>query len=100
MAAYKITPLTRPGLRVFQATLPFQHRPAREIILCELAEDRFEIDLPVPQGTETPGTIEPRLVTAIGTATATGVVLSVLDVKRFNAGMVNIDKSKIIHLLQ
>ena len=45
MAAYKITPLTRPGLRVFQATLPFQHRPAREIILCELAEDRFEIDV-------------------------------------------------------
>ena len=100
MAAYKITPLTRPGLRVFQATLPFQYRPAREIILCELAEDGFEIDLTVPQGTETPSAIEPRLITAIDTTAATGVVLSVLDVKRFNARVVNIDKPKVIHLLQ
>jgi hypothetical protein len=77
MAAYKITPHA-PRFARLSGNTPIPAPPSQEIILCELAEDRFEIDLPVPQGTETPGTIEPRLVTAIGTAAATGAVLASL----------------------
>jgi hypothetical protein len=54
MAADKLAAFARAGLRVLQAALPLQHRPAVKIILGQLAENRFEIDLPVAQRTKRP----------------------------------------------
>src|SRR5690349_21570130 len=46
--------LGRAGLRVLQAALPFEHRPAVVVVLRHLREDRAEIDLAVAERAKPP----------------------------------------------
>jgi hypothetical protein len=52
-------------LGMLQAALPLQHRPAVLSILGELAEDGFEVSLPVSGRTEVAWPVNPLLVSAI-----------------------------------
>ncbi len=87
-------------LRVLQAALPLQHCPAAEIVLGQLAEDRFEIDLPIAQGTEPARTLHPALVAAVHTGPGIGAELGIFDVEHTDARVVAIDETQVIHLLQ
>src|SRR5690606_40324001 len=69
--------LARAVLRVLQAALPLQHRPAPEVVLRELREDRLEIDLPVAERAEAAGTVDPVLVAAIHAAARIGTVFEI-----------------------
>jgi hypothetical protein len=59
MAADKLAAFARAGLAILQAALPLQHRPAVKIVLGQLAENAFEVDLPVAGRAEAPGPLLP-----------------------------------------
>src|SRR5579859_7479744 len=86
--------------RVLQAALPFEHSPARVIVLRELAEDRAEVDLPVAQRAEAPRAIDPALVTAVHAGATIGAELGILHVKGADAFVIDVDEGQIVHLLQ
>ena len=77
--------LARTVLGMFEAAFPFQHGPARVVVLRELAEDAPEIDLSVAERTETSGSVDPVLIAAIDAGAAVRMVFGVLDVKRADA---------------
>src|ERR1700678_250672 len=56
--------LARRDLGMLQAAFPLVDRPSREIIGCELGEDRFEIDLAVAERAVAAGALEPTFVAA------------------------------------
>src|SRR6266508_5757607 len=56
---------TRAVLRMLDAALPFEHRPAGIVVLRQLREDRLEVHLTIAEGTEPAGAIDPRLEPAI-----------------------------------
>ena len=84
---------------IFQAAFPFEHGPAFESVLGELAENTAKVDLAVAERTEATGTVFPALVTAVGADATIGTELSVFDVKALNARMVVIDVGAVIHAL-
>jgi hypothetical protein len=85
---------------VLQAAFPFQHRPAVIVVLRELGEDAGEIDLPVAERAEAAGAVDPALVAGIDALPAGRVELGVLDVKRLDALVVDVDEGEIVELLQ
>src|SRR5690606_32913840 len=87
--------LARAVLRVLQAALPLQHRPAPEVVLRELREDRLEIDLPVAERAEAAGTVDPVLVAAIHAAARIGTVFGVLDVEHADARVVPVNEAQV-----
>lgn len=91
MAADKLAAFARADLRVLQAALPLQHRPAVKIILGELAENRFEIDLPIAQRTKTPRPLLPVLIAAVDPAAPVAAEFGIFDVKGFDSRMIDID---------
>lgn len=100
MAADKLAAFARANLRILQAALPLQHRPAVKIIFCELAENRFEIDLPVAQRTKTPRPLLPVLIAAVDPAAPAAAEFGIFDVKRFDPRMIDIDVTQVVHLLK
>src|SRR5690606_11084593 len=92
--------LARAVFRVLDGAFPFQHGPAREIILRHLGEDRGEIDLAIAQGAEAPYPVDPALIAGIDALTPTRVELGILDLEKLDALVVNIDEIEIIELLQ
>jgi len=87
-------------LGVFETTLPFEHSPAFEVILGELTENGFEIDLPVAQGAEASGAVHPALVAAIYALPAGGIKFGVLDMEHADAFVVDIDIFQVVETLQ
>ena len=54
-------------LGMLETAFPFQHGPAVEPVLRQLAEDTAEVDLPVAERAEPSGPIDPALVAAVDT---------------------------------
>lgn len=100
MAADKLAALARAGLTILQAALPLQHRPAGKIIFGQLTEHPFEVDLSVAGRAETPGPLLPGLVSTVDAIAPVAAKFGVLDVKRFNTRMIDIDIGQVVHLLQ
>src|SRR5258705_8144218 len=78
----ELRPFAGAVLRMLDAALPLEHRPAGIVVLRELREDRLEVHMTVAQGTEAAGAIEPRLEPAIQTLPAGRIELGILDVKQ------------------
>src|SRR5213083_2050084 len=93
-------PFAGAVLRMLDAALPFEHRPAGIVVLRELREDRLEVHLTVAERTEPAGTIDPRLESAIHALPAGRIELGILDVKHADAVMIKIDVLEIVELLQ
>src|ERR1019366_4204761 len=88
------------GLGMLDAAFPLQHCPAGIIVLRQLAEDGFEIYLPISQGAEATGTIDPILITAVHTRPPVWPELRIFDVECANTLVIKIEEFKIVHLLQ
>lgn len=84
----------------FDAALPFENGPAGEIVLGEFRKDGWEIDLAVAGGAETARALQPRLITAVNALAAGGIKFGVLDVKHFDAGVVEVDELDVVELLE
>src|SRR5690606_38128037 len=92
--------LARAILGMLDAAFPFQHGPAFVVIAGELGEDALEIDLPIADGAEAPGAIEPRLVARIDALPASRIELRVLDVEHLDPLVEDVDVVEIVELLQ
>src|SRR5271170_6684992 len=92
--------LARAVLGMLQAAFPFEHRPRRIAILRHLGENAAEIDLPVPQRTEATRALDPGRIAAIDALPPGRIELGVLDVKRPDALVVDVDEGEIVELLQ
>src|SRR5690554_2086020 len=92
--------LGRTLLRMLQATFPFQHRPARVIVLRHFGEDAPEINLSIAQRTKAPGAIDPVGIAAIDPLPAIGPELGVLYMEGTDALMIDVDKRQVVQLLQ
>ena len=86
--------------RMLQSAFPLHDRPARIVVLRQLAEDATEVDLAVAQGAKAPGTIDPVLIPAVHTGSAGGIELGVLHVEGADALMVDVDEGQVVKLLQ
>ena len=95
-SAMKLRAFARAVFRVLEAALPFQHRPAREVVRRHLGEDRREVDLPVAQRAEAPGAVQPRLEAAVHALLAGRVELGVLDVEDLDALVVVVDVVQVV----
>lgn len=84
----------------FDAALPFENGPAGEIVLGEFRKDGWEIDLAVAGGAETARALQPRLITAVNALAAGGIKFGVLDVKHFDARVVEVDELDVVELLE
>ena len=90
----------RAVLGMLQAALPFEHRPAVVVVLRQLGEDAAEIDLPVAERAEAAGPVDPALIAGIDALPAGRIELGVLDVKRLDALVIDVDEGEIVELLQ
>ena len=93
-------PLTRPVFGMFQATFPFHHGPAIEIIRRHFGKDSAEINLPVTQRPEPPGAVRPALIARIDPLTARRIELGILDVEHLDPVFVDVDVINVIKTLQ
>src|SRR5712672_2915356 len=100
MACDEWSTLGRTLLGALDAAFPLEDRPAVEIILRELGENRVEINLAVAGRTKTAGAVDPGLIAAVHTLTSSGIKLRVLDVKHLDPLMIKIQVFQIIELLQ
>src|SRR5262245_36643776 len=100
MAGDEGSALPRALLGALDAAFPFQDVPAVEACLRQQREHPPEIDLSVAQGTESSGSLRPRLIPAVDAHPAAGLELGVLDVEAGNALPVEFDELQIIQLLQ
>src|SRR5258705_5995641 len=100
MARDEWSALGRTLFGALDAAFPFEHRPAVEIILRELGENRVEIHLAIPGRTKTAGAVDPGLIAAVHTLTSSGIELRVLDMKHLDALVIKIQVLQIIELLQ
>src|SRR5213593_3617871 len=96
----ELRPLAGAVFRMFEAALPFEHRPAGIVVLGELREDRLEVYLTIAEGTEPAGAIHPRLEPAIHALAAGRIELGILDVKHADAVVIEVDVLEIVELLQ
>src|SRR6266516_992305 len=96
----ELRPLAGAVLRMLDAALPLEHRPAGIVVLRELREDRLEVHLTVAEGTEAAGAIDPRLEPAIHALPAGRIELGILDMKHANAVVIEVDVLEIVELLQ
>src|SRR6266568_922939 len=79
-------------LAAFHTTLPLEHRPPVEIVLCQLGKDATKIHLPIAQRPKAPRTPNPRLISAVNAMPPRWMKLRVLHVKHFHSGMINVEK--------
>ena len=86
-------------LGALDAAFPFQYGPAWKIVLGELREDSFEIDLAIAQGAESSGAIDPGLKASVDALAACRKELGILHVKHFNAVVIEVDVFEIVELL-
>src|SRR5262249_50781499 len=91
--------LTRTVLRMLETAFPLQYGPAGEVVLRELREDRWEIDLAVAERAEATGTVGPGLKTTIDALAPRRIELGVLHVKHADAFVIEVDVGEIIELL-
>src|SRR5213593_1224850 len=96
----ELRPFAGAVLRMLDAALPLEHRPAGIIVLRELREDRLEVHLTVAQRTEPAGAIDPRLEPAIHALAAGRIELGILDVKHADLVVIEVDVLEIVELLQ
>ena len=82
----------RAVLGVLQAAFPLQHRPGRIAVLRQLGEDAGEVDLAVAERTEAAGPLNPRRITRINALPAGRIELAVLDVKRLDPLVIDVDE--------
>src|SRR5882724_6545436 len=71
----------RTILRVLETAFPLQHRPAGEVVLGELREDRSEVDLAVAERAEAAGAIRPGLEAAIDALASRRIELRIFHMK-------------------
>ena len=100
MVADEHSTLARTVLGMLEAALPFNHRPALEVVCGEVGEDAAEIDLSVAQRAKPPGPVDPGLVSAVNALAAARIELRVLDVEHLDAVGVDVDEGEIVELLQ
>jgi hypothetical protein len=86
-------------LGALEHVLPFEHRPAVVAVLRELGEHAREVHLPVAQGPEAPGAVDPGLVARIDALPAVRVELGVLDVEGADALVVDVDEGEVVQRL-
>ena len=91
---------SRAPLGVLQGALPFEDRPARKVVLGQLAEHRGEIDLPVAQRAEAACPVDPRRIARIDALPAGRIELGVLGVEHPDAVVINVDVIEIVECLQ
>src|SRR5271166_789700 len=96
----ELGPLARPVLRVLETALPFEHRPGRIAVLRHPGEDAGKIDLPVAERAEAPCPLDPRRIARIDALASRGIELGVLDVKRLDPLVIDVDEFEIVELLQ
>ena len=86
-------------LGALDAAFPFQYGPAWKIVLGELREDSFEVDLAIAQRAESSGAIDPGLKASVDALAACRKELGILHVKHFNAVVIEVDVLEIVELL-
>src|SRR6476646_6301464 len=77
-------------LAILDAALPFEYRPTRIVVLRELGKYCAEVDLPVAQRSESPGTLDPGLIAAINPLASAWTELRVLYVKHFDPLVIDV----------
>ena len=100
MLADELRPFPRAVLLMLQTALPFQHRPAVEIVAGEFREDGAKVDLAVAEAAEAPRPAQPILIAAVDAGASGGIELGVLHVKHLDALVVDVDERQIVELLQ
>ena len=65
-----------------------------------LAEDGFEVYLPITGGAETAGAIDPALVATIDTGPARWIELGIFDMEGFDTLVIKINELNVVELLQ
>src|SRR5215472_2380105 len=100
VACNKRRAFPRSLLAALYTTLPLQHGPPIEVVLCQLRKNAAKIHLAVAQRPESACALYPRLVAAINTLAARGMKLRILHVKHFHSRMINVEKCEVIELLQ
>src|SRR6185503_5219614 len=73
---------------ILEAALPFEHRPAVEIVAGKFREDGLEVDLAVARRAESSGPLYP------------GPELGVLNVEGSDSLVVVVDEGKVVEALQ
>src|SRR5271163_649174 len=96
----ELSALARAVLRVLEAAFPFEHRPGRVAVLRQLREDAAEIDLPIAERAETARPLDPWRIAGIDALPSGRIELAVLDVKRLDPLVVDVDEFEIVELLQ
>src|SRR5216117_1366779 len=96
----ELRPFAGAVLRMLDAALPLEHRPAGIVVLRQLREDGLEVHLTVAEGTEAAGAVDPRLEPAIHALPAGRIELGILDVKNADAVVIEVDVLEIVELLQ
>src|SRR5690349_21288616 len=85
VAADEVRAFARAVLGMLEGAFPFEHRPARVVVLRHLGEDRLEVDLPIAQRAEAAGPLLPALVAAVHALPPVGTELGILDVEGLDA---------------
>src|SRR5690242_6247795 len=87
-------------VRILQAALPFQRRPAVEAVARQAAENAAKIDITVAKTAEASGAVEPLGIAAIDPAAGADIEFGVLDVKGADPRVVAVDEAEIVDVLQ
>src|SRR5918996_861317 len=87
-------------LGMLQAAFPLEHRPAAVVVAGELRENAGKVDLAVAERTEPASSVQPGLEARIHALMRARIELGVLDVKRLDPLMVDVDEAEVIELLQ
>ncbi|MNN03799.1 hypothetical protein D3C81_1165070 [compost metagenome] len=92
--------LTSAILRIFKCTFPFEDCPALKIILCQLGENCFEIDLSITNRAKAASPCLPILISTIDTLTTRWVEFSIFYMEHLDPLMVDVDELQVVEALQ
>src|SRR5437763_7859732 len=91
---------SRALFAALQAAFPFEDRPARKIILCELGKNCSKVNLTVTKRAEAPSARNPGLIASVDALSATRPKLGIFHMKHLDAFVVNVYVLQVIELLQ
>src|SRR3569623_1323303 len=98
--ADELRAFARAVMWMLERAFPFEHCPAREIVLRQFGKDRAKIDLAVAERAEAPRALHPAAITAVHALPAVRPELRVLLMKRLDALVIYVDERKVVELLQ
>src|ERR1035437_1580988 len=100
MVANKLRSFRSALFRMLDAALPLQNCPAGIVILSQLAENLFEIDLSVAKRAEPARPVNPTLIAAVDSRSPVRPELGIFHMESPHAFVVDVEESQVIHLLQ